>query len=69
MSSLFWRLRARIGSTAETYRLMVWSNPTRPWIGGHFNVRRGPILDDVIGWCSVPCMRPGAAGLRSAIAA
>jgi len=41
MSSLFWRRRARIGSTAETYRLMVWSNPTRPWIGGHFSVWRG----------------------------
>jgi hypothetical protein len=43
MSLLFWRRRAPIGSTAETYRLMGWSNPTRPWIGGHFSVWRGII--------------------------
>ena len=37
MSSLFWRRRAPIGSTAETYRSMVWNNPTLPAIGGHFS--------------------------------
>ena len=59
MSSLFWRRLVPIGSTAETYRSMVWNNPTLPSIAGHINVRRGPILDDVIGWCSVPCMTEG----------
>src|SRR5262249_39723830 len=39
-SSLFWRHRAPIGSTAETYRSMGWSNPTHLWIGGHFSVWR-----------------------------
>jgi hypothetical protein len=29
-SSLFWRRRVRIGSTAETYRSMGWSTPRAP---------------------------------------
>src|SRR5262249_9465460 len=45
-SSLFWRRRAPIGSMAETYRSMGWSNPTRPWIDGHFSVWRGMVPDD-----------------------
>jgi hypothetical protein len=42
MSSLFWRRRARIGSTAETYRSMVWTTPRSPRIFafGTFDIHR-----------------------------
>src|SRR5262249_14875885 len=44
-SSLSWRRLARIGSTAETYRSMGWSNPMLPSIGGHFgHVRQGGVV-------------------------
>ena len=40
-----WRGLA-VGSKAETYRSMGWTNPTRPPIGGHFSIQRGIILAD-----------------------
>ena len=43
MSSLSWRRRALIGSTAETSRSMGWNNPTRPWTVGRFSSFREPV--------------------------
>ena len=46
MSSLFWHRRAPIGSTAETYRSMVWNNPTLPSIGSHFSLGEAVMTKD-----------------------